>query len=482
VEPSERRHPTAMERCPVCASALASRTDQSSTAFNVVPSMHARVFGAVLSSLECAAAANPPAQTNPALTNPALTALLAWKHERLSGSPAPPGTAAPPTLPLFSVPVDSGLLSTVRAMFAPGNSGSVLVTSPAASAGGGNGDAAVAGLLSEKGYVSALTHGSAPPPNVTAGQLVQPGGLTLAHPGTPVLRWVPAIAGAPRPATMSPHPPYTSSPPTRSVLAAMLAHGQRHIIVAHSDAAARLRDAGASTPLQLRHVAGIVSMRDVVTFLLHSLGTGAETNAAEARGDGVIAPTLHSDAGSQLAWMRARGQRVVLNARASDNITVATAANAMATKGMSCVAVVDDAGALAGVFTARDFLTRIVLPGLDATQVPVTTVMTKSDIHTVTPDKPLAKVARIMAKHLVRHVPVIAGGGGGAGGDGGSSNSATSAGGDSGAVLGMLSMADVARAGLATWAPTLASDTPAAAAAATNSSDSAPTAGTLRWI
>jgi hypothetical protein len=116
---------------------------------------------------------------------PTLSALLDWKRGRTAPAASSDGTHA--ALPLFGVPRDSDLVSTVRAMFAPGNSGSVLVTAPPVP-GASAGSEAVVGLLSEKGYVSALTHGSAPPAAVTAHQLVAAAALSAAQPGTPVIR------------------------------------------------------------------------------------------------------------------------------------------------------------------------------------------------------------------------------------------------------------------------------------------------------
>lgn len=70
--------------------------------------------------------------------------------------------------------------------------------------------------------------------------------------------------------------------------------------------------------------------------------------------------------------------------------------------------VIVEAGKIVGIITERDVL-RTVAAGKDATSITVGDVMT-SDVVTVPPDTPLRDAARTMARHWIRHLPVVAGG------------------------------------------------------------------------
>lgn len=73
---------------------------------------------------------------------------------------------------------------------------------------------------------------------------------------------------------------------------------------------------------------------------------------------------------------------------------------------MSCVAVVDDAGRAAGVFTSRDFLTRVLLPGRDATSTLVREVM--STHPTCAPlERSVLRCSRSMVKRGFRHLLIV---------------------------------------------------------------------------
>jgi CBS domain-containing protein len=97
----------------------------------------------------------------------------------------------------------------------------------------------------------------------------------------------------------------------------------------------------------------------------------------------------------------------------------------MADKHMSCVAVVNDDGSIVGVFTARDFLTKVVLPGRNASETLVRDIMTKNP-HCAPLDRTVLRCAKSMAKRNFRHLPIV---------DEKKNNS----------VIGLLSMADCAR-------------------------------------
>jgi CBS domain-containing protein len=72
------------------------------------------------------------------------------------------------------------------------------------------------------------------------------------------------------------------------------------------------------------------------------------------------------------------------------------------------VLVIDD-GALVGILTQGDCAIKVLLPGLDAKQTPVSQVMTGRPV-TVTPDDQLQGCMAMMATRGFRHLPVMDGG------------------------------------------------------------------------
>jgi len=100
------------------------------------------------------------------------------------------------------------------------------------------------------------------------------------------------------------------------------------------------------------------------------------------------------------------GQTVV---SALADTTVRAAAITMAKHKIGAILVVDDQGRLAGLFTERDVLNRVVAQGLDPDSTQLSAVMT-ADLQTATPDKPLAHALHMMFEGGFRHVPVVEGG------------------------------------------------------------------------
>lgn len=77
---------------------------------------------------------------------------------------------------------------------------------------------------------------------------------------------------------------------------------------------------------------------------------------------------------------------------------------------------------LAGIFTERDVLTRVVAPGLDPRTTPVAQVMT-SDVLSIQPETTVQEVMDIFAEKRCRHLPVM----------------------DAGRLVGLISIGDVSR-------------------------------------
>ncbi len=85
--------------------------------------------------------------------------------------------------------------------------------------------------------------------------------------------------------------------------------------------------------------------------------------------------------------------------------TVADAVKHMNEKRIGCVVVLDGR-AIAGIFTERDVLTRIVGEGRDPKATLVQSVMT-TEIETITPDHTLGEVMAIFTNKRCRHLPVM---------------------------------------------------------------------------
>jgi CBS domain-containing protein len=88
--------------------------------------------------------------------------------------------------------------------------------------------------------------------------------------------------------------------------------------------------------------------------------------------------------------------------------TVRTAAERMTERNIGAVAVVDD-GRLAGVFSERDIMSRVVAKGLDPDDTAVDTVMTR-DLVVAEPTENVDAALQKMHSIKARHLPVVANG------------------------------------------------------------------------
>ncbi len=88
--------------------------------------------------------------------------------------------------------------------------------------------------------------------------------------------------------------------------------------------------------------------------------------------------------------------------------TVREASRMMADAGGGVVLVLDG-DRLAGIFTSRDALLRVLATGRDADSTMVSEVMTGTPV-TVEPDRPFGTALKLMQQHGVRHLPVVEGG------------------------------------------------------------------------
>jgi CBS domain-containing protein len=90
---------------------------------------------------------------------------------------------------------------------------------------------------------------------------------------------------------------------------------------------------------------------------------------------------------------------------ASSDITVATAAKLMKHHGIGAILIVDN-DHLAGIFTERDALFRVIAEGRDPKATRVAEVMTTNP-RTIDPDRPFGHALHLMYEGGFRHVPVV---------------------------------------------------------------------------
>ena len=102
-------------------------------------------------------------------------------------------------------------------------------------------------------------------------------------------------------------------------------------------------------------------------------------------------------------------------------VSVSEAVKEMNRHKIGCVLVMDGA-ALAGIFTERDVLTRVVAADLDPKQTPVARVMTPN-VLTVAPETTVQQIMDLFAEKRCRHMPVV----------------------QNGAIIGLISIGDVSR-------------------------------------
>lgn len=98
------------------------------------------------------------------------------------------------------------------------------------------------------------------------------------------------------------------------------------------------------------------------------------------------------------------GQQSLVTVHPGDSVRAVV--HLMTKRHIGAVPVVDNDGALVGIFTERDVMCRVVDRDLDAHAVTVAEVMTASP-DTAGPDWPILKALEHMAAGGYRHLPVV---------------------------------------------------------------------------
>lgn len=88
--------------------------------------------------------------------------------------------------------------------------------------------------------------------------------------------------------------------------------------------------------------------------------------------------------------------------------TALEAARSMAENRVGAILVQDPGEGPVGMFTERDLMVRVVVPGLAPAEERIEDHMTR-ELYSVEPDLPLNKVAQEMQARHIRHLPVIRG-------------------------------------------------------------------------
>ena len=94
---------------------------------------------------------------------------------------------------------------------------------------------------------------------------------------------------------------------------------------------------------------------------------------------------------------------------ATGDMTVRDACRMMAQKHIGALLIVDQ-GRIAGIFTERDALNKVLAGSLDPDTTPLAAVMVANP-QTIRYDRPLAHALHMMADGGFRHVPVVDAGG-----------------------------------------------------------------------
>ena len=89
-----------------------------------------------------------------------------------------------------------------------------------------------------------------------------------------------------------------------------------------------------------------------------------------------------------------------------ETATAMQAARAMTDRKVGAVLVTSAAGQLTGIFTERDLMTRVIVPGKDLQRTTLVEVMTRELYH-VEPEEEVACVRVELQRRHVRHLPIV---------------------------------------------------------------------------
>jgi signal-transduction protein with cAMP-binding, CBS, and nucleotidyltransferase domain len=89
-----------------------------------------------------------------------------------------------------------------------------------------------------------------------------------------------------------------------------------------------------------------------------------------------------------------------------ESASVLEAARAMTARSVGAVLVTTPDGRLAGIFTERDLMSRVVVPEREPDKVRLREVMTR-EVYSVGPDREVGDVRTELSQRHFRHLPVV---------------------------------------------------------------------------
>ncbi|HXN35587.1 MAG TPA: CBS domain-containing protein [Opitutaceae bacterium] len=105
----------------------------------------------------------------------------------------------------------------------------------------------------------------------------------------------------------------------------------------------------------------------------------------------------------------------------ASTITIAEAVDEMNKRRIGCILVIDE-DRIAGIFTERDAMRRVIGAGVDPKTTLLGEVMTR-DVHSVPPETTVEQAMALFAERRCRHIPVV----------------------DHGRLMGLISIGDISR-------------------------------------
>lgn len=282
------------------------------------------------------------------------------------------------------VPADASLQEAVATMHANGVSMCMVVEG-----------STVVGIFTEKLYKNkAAPHGAFPPGEVRVKDVCRPQIFTGS-------RTTPAVGA----------------------IHDLLAGRVRHVVLLKG--AGEVDTVERRPSVELSDVEAVVSMRDMTGFLVGvqerarpPADASAEVREAaaslreeERRLDTKAFGSPVTSMSDVLSVLQKSGHRTsYLNCLVDDDVRAADAATQMADASVAALVVVREDSTLAGIFTTRDFLWKVVAPEggagpLDADEARVADLMTASPLAAL-PTWPVERGIRTMVEEGVRHLPI----------------------------------------------------------------------------
>ncbi len=101
--------------------------------------------------------------------------------------------------------------------------------------------------------------------------------------------------------------------------------------------------------------------------------------------------------------LKSKGREIV---NVSPDATLLAALEVMANKNVGAVLVLDSKGALAGIFSERDFVRKIIIKGRAMETTLVKEIMTSRVLY-VSPETTVSDCMSLMTEKRIRHLPVL---------------------------------------------------------------------------